>query len=811
MGAMTGSEAPRDDRETWQEDPVADAARATVDARGVVTRWSEGAHRLLGYPSDEVVGRSARRLVAAEPPAGTLRSLATRPQWNGTVTLVHRDGHRLTVKVLAHRRPPDEGGGRDGEWFLVAPRAGPPPPPEADALVMWAFTQSRSAMALYDTGLRLRRANAEMQQVLGLPEEAMQGLRVSDIVADPQSAGTEERMRRALETGEPQQTQVALRLAGDRTETVWTVSLVPLRDAGGQARGVLLSAYDMTEAHLARERLVLLNEASRRIGSTLDLARTAQELADVAVPDLADFATVDLLPSIEGGEDPPAGAPSSPVMLRRVASRSVLEGCPEAVVRQGAVAGYPEASPVAECLATGQPLIAAVTADGTAAWEQQSPERADRVRRYGFHSVLAVPMHARGITLGVATFSRHRNPEPFEQDDLLLAEEITARAAVCIDNARRFAHEHRTSLTLQSSLLPQRLPPQAAVEVASRYLPASPLAGVGGDWFDVIPLSGARVALVVGDVVGHGIQASAAMGRLRTVVRTLADVDLPPDELLTHLDDVVIHLSAEAEGTEGPAGVFGATCLYAVYDPVSRICTLARAGHPVPALVAQDGAAEFLDVPAGPLLGLGGLPFEATELELPEGSVLALYTDGLVEARGRDIDEGIDTLREVLARSGRSLEATCDAVLQELLPERPTDDVALLIARTRALDASHVATWDVPCDAAAVAGARRDACRQLAAWGLHEAATVTELVVSELVTNAIRYGAAPVQLRLIRNNNLICEVSDASSTSPHLRRARTFDEGGRGLLLVAQLTQDWGTRHTHTGKTIWAQQSLPAA
>ena len=571
-------------------------------------------------------------------------------------------------------------------------------------------------------------------------------------------------------------------------------------------RGVLLAAQDITEEHLARSRLALLNDASVRIGSTLDLARTAQELADVAIPRFADFVTVDLLPAIEGGDDPPTGAPLSPVMLRRVANQSVLPGCPEAVVEYGAVAAYPDDSAAAVCLATGRPLIREVTQPEMKKLANQVPERADRMRRFGFHSVLAVPMRARGITLGVATFSRHRRPEPFEQDDLLLGEEITARAAVCIDNARRYTRERRTSLALQSSLLPQRLPPQAAVDIASRYLPASTQAGVGGDWFDVIPLSGARVALVVGDVVGHGIQASATMGRLRTAVRTLADVDLPPDELLTHLDDLVIHWSAEADST---ADDIGATCLYAVYDPVSRRCALARAGHPVPALATPDGAVEFLEVPASPPLGLGGLPFEATEFELPEGSLLALYTDGLIEAGGRDIDEGLDALREVLARPAPSLESACDTVLQALLPDRPADDVALLMARTRALDTAHVATWDVPPDPSAVAETRKNVCRQLAAWDLDEAAFVTELVVSELVTNAIRYGGPPIQLRLIRDRNLICEVSDASNTAPHLRRARTFDEGGRGLLLVAQLTQEWGTRQTYAGKTIWAEQKLP--
>ncbi|MFH0172634.1 SpoIIE family protein phosphatase [Streptomyces cacaoi] len=818
MSAMTGSDPADDDRAARRSnDPVdgAGSARATVDPHGIVTGWSKGARRLLGYRSAEIVGRPAALLLAGEPPAQTLRSLRTLPRWNGAVRLLHRDGHRLTVDLLAHRREPEqEPDGEDvgaGEWFLVSSLALPVPPAQDDALVMWAFDRSPSATALYDTGLRLRRANADMERVIGLPEAAMQGLRVSEIVVDPEGDRTEQCMRRALETGEQQHLRQALHLVGHDRESIWTTSFTPVRDAEGTVRGVLLSAHDMTEEHLARERLALLNEASVRIGSTLDLARTAQELADVAVPRLADFVTVDLLPAIEGGDDPPTGPPTSPVMLRRVANQSVLEGCPEAVVEYGAVAVYPDESPAAECLAADRPLIRKVTEPAIGRWASQVPDRADRVRRYGFHSVLAVPMRARGITLGVATFSRHRRPEPFEQDDLLLGEEITARAAVCIDNARRYTRERRTSLTLQSSLLPQRLPPQAAVDVASRYLPASAQAGVGGDWFDVIPLSGARVALVVGDVVGHGIQASATMGRLRTAVRTLADVDLPPDELLTHLDDLVIHLSAEAERAADTDGGIGATCLYAVYDPVSRRCTLARAGHPVPALTTPDGTVEFLDVPAGPPLGLGGLPFEATEIELPEGSVLALYTDGLVEARGRDIDEGLDVLRATLARQTSSLEDTCDTVLQTLLPERPTDDVALLMARTRALDAAHVATWDVPSDPASVAETRKNACRQLDIWGMDEVAFVTELIVSELVTNAIRYGGAPIQLRLIRDRNLICEVSDASSTAPHLRRARTFDEGGRGLLLVAQLTQSWGTRHTYTGKTIWAEQELPAS
>ena len=345
------------------------------------------------------------------------------------------------------------------------------------------------------------------------------------------------------------------------------------------------------------------------------------------------------------------------------------------------------------------------------------------------------------------------------------------------------------------------------MEVASRYLPASAHVGVGGDWFDVIPLSGVRVALVVGDVVGHDIHASATMGRLRGAVRTLADIDLPPDELLTRLDDAVSRISAEMDAGRG--GDVYATCVYAVYDPVSRRCSLARAGHPPPALVTPDGVVSFLDLPAGPPLGLGLLPFESTEIELPAGSVLALYTDGLIESRDRDIDLGFDRLRRALARKEPSLETACDNVLADVLADGPADDVALLIARTHALNDDQVATWDLAADPSVVAGARQQVATLLTDWGLDDLAFVTELVVSELITNAIRYARSPIQLRLIHDRALICEVSDGSSTAPHLRQARAFDEGGRGLLLVSQLTQRWGSRQTPQGKTIWAEQALP--
>ncbi|GCB47503.1 SpoIIE family protein phosphatase [Streptomyces sp. NL15-2K] len=790
-------------------------ARATVGENGIVTGWNDGAEHLLGYAAEEILGRPAASLLAEEPPPRDLPPFAQLPRWHGTLALRHRDGRRIESGVLAHHHTTPEQGG--GEWLVFSPLSGQEPDPADETLVRWSFTQSPCcAQALYDTRLRLRRANEDMQRAVALTEAEMRGLRVTEIVDNEAGERAEQAMARVLETGDPQYDENYLRATGETHEHAWSVFMAPLRDQEGRIQGVSLSAHDMTEQHWARKRLQLMTEAGRRIGTTLDVTRTAQELADVAVPELADFISVDLLASLdEPYEQPPAAAGS--LTLRRIAHQSVYPGVPEAAVALGEVDEYPEGSPPVESLRSGRAVLHAVTAPAITEWIVQRPVRASRVRDFGIHSVMTVPLSARGTTLGVAVFLRHRHPDAFQQDDLVLAEELASRAAVCIDNARRYTRERGTAVTLQRSLLPQSMPEQAAVDVASRYLPAGAQAGVGGDWFDVIPLSGARVALVVGDVVGHGVHASATMGRLRTAVRTLADIDLPPDELLTHLDDMVGRLSTEAERAEwaardgGASGDVGATCLYAVYDPVSRRCTLARAGHPPPAVVSPDGTVELLDLPVGPPLGLGGLPFEAAEVELLEGSLLALYTNGLVESRddgaGQDIDDGIARLRRALASPAASLDILCDAVLASVLPQRPSDDVALLVARTRGLDTDRVASWDVAPEPAAVAEARKNAVAQLEAWGLTEAVFVTELVVSELVTNAIRHAEAPIQLRLIHDRSLICEVSDGSSTAPHMRRARTFDEGGRGLLLVAQLTNRWGTRPTPKGKTIWAEQN----
>ncbi|WP_369251461.1 SpoIIE family protein phosphatase [Streptomyces sp. R41] len=776
-------------------------ARAVIDGNGTLVLWNEGARRLLGYAPEEVEGRPAADLL--DPGSGeSVLSEPTGNRWSGTLPLRHRDGRTLSVWLLAHRRE------TKGEWLLVTPLEGEDRRAYDDPLIRAVLTQSPCAMAIYDERLRLYGINDAMAEVIGLPEARVRGLRISEIGGQRESERLEENLYGVLVSGEGRDVEVYMRTGGRDRPHAWMARIAPLTDADGRVRGVCLAAHDFTEQYRARERLQLVNEASVRIGSTLDVTRTAQELADVCVPTLADFVSVDLLDPPEHGGEHHSEPPSTPITLRRAAHRSVNPGSPEAVVTLGAVDVYPASSPQADSLIAGRTIVAPDATTSLEEWLAWDKRRSERIAKYGIHATMSVPIRARGQTLGVAVLTRFRQPGSFTYDDVLLAEEVTARAAVCIDNARRFSRERETALALQRSLLPQSLPRTAALEAASRYLPAA-RAGVGGDWFDVIPLSGMRVAMVVGDVVGHGIQASATMGRLRTAVRTLADIDLAPDELLTHLDDLVVRLSEDA-GVEGTTGEVGATCLYAVYDPVSRRSTFARAGHPAPYIVPPDGPPRQIELPAGPPLGLGGLPFESVELELREGTVLALYTNGLIESRGRDLDVAHQLLSRALEQSSQSLEWACHAILQALLPVGGApDDIALLLARTHGLPPSQVATWDIPADPALVAPIRKQVADQLDVWGLSEATFTAELVVSELVTNAIRYGEPPIRLRLIHDaRTLIFEVSDSSHTAPHLRRAKTYDEGGRGLLLVAQLTQRWGSRHTAEGKTIWAEMSL---
>ncbi|MFF4303028.1 SpoIIE family protein phosphatase [Streptomyces sp. NPDC001601] len=642
---------------------------------------------------------------------------------------------------------------------------------------------------------RLMLANDEAQRLLDLPADA-ERRRILDLGLDPETATLIASGRVATDE---------VHLVKDR---LLAVNQRPIEVRGGPP-GSVITLRDSTElralsgrAEVARERLNMLYDAGVGIGTSLDVTRTAEELAELAVPRFADYAAIDLYEAVLKGEEPKPGD-----ALRRVACTGIRKDAPLYPV--GERFQFVPSSPQGRSLLSGESVVEPRLREAPG-WRAQDVELTGQILEFGIHSLITVPLRAGNMVLGVANFCRSEKPAPFDTEELALAEELVARAAVSIDNARRYTREHSMAVTLQRSLLPRSLPAQSALDIAYRYLPAQ--SGVGGDWFDVLPLSGARVALVVGDVVGHGLHAAATMGRLRTAVHNFTALDLQPDELLGLLDELVSRIDQDEtseDDADTTAAISGATCLYAIYDPVSRRCTVARAGHPPPALVGPDGGVEFADVPAGPPLGLGGLPFETAELDLAPGSSLVLYTDGLVEDRQRDIDEGLELLAGALeSAAGDTPDETCAAVL-ERLPARPSDDVALIVARTRALGADRIAEWQVPADPAAVSEVRSRVTLQLADWDLDELSFTTELILSELVTNAIRHGRAPIGVRLLRDRTLICEVSDGSTTSPHLRYAASTDEGGRGLFLVAQMAERWGTRYTPAGKVIWAEQPLP--
>jgi hypothetical protein len=414
-------------------------------------------------------------------------------------------------------------------------------------------------------------------------------------------------------------------------------------------------------------------------------------------------------------------------------------------------------------------------------------------------SMLTLPLAARGTVLGVLTLLRDAHRPAFDEADASYLRELAARAALSIDNARLHRMEARTAITLQRSMLPSRPPRIPGVQVAHRYLPGDRRAEVGGDWFDAVQLPGSRVALVVGDVMGHGLHSAVAMGRFRTAMQTLAALDLPPGQILRHLDNLSQRLGDDHL----------ATCLYAVYDPIARTCTIASAGHVPPVLVHPDGRGELLEIPSGAPIGVGGVPFAAREVKVTDGSMLVLCTDGLVEMRGGDIGDGLAALCGDIVDPRRSPDEVCDTVLERLHTEDRGDDLALLIARFDGIPPQDVISWSLALDASEVRRARSLVHDQLTRWGLAELSEQTELLVSELVTNALRVAKGSVELQLMRVGKLLVEVSDDDHNLPSLEPSELLDEEGRGLGLVSQLASRWGTSRKAVGKVVWFELPLP--
>jgi GAF domain-containing protein/anti-sigma regulatory factor (Ser/Thr protein kinase) len=679
------------------------------------------------------------------------------------------------------------------------------------------FSQFPSGLHILDTQLRLLRFNSSAKNRERFPLEGRIGHSMKEILRDfdidEHTIETAYRLARSvLETGEPvHDFEGRARTFSDpRFEAVFSVSWFRLQDPdGGRVLGVAAVLTDITEQLRAQQRLRLLDRAGTRIGATLDIVRTAQELADAAVPELADVVTVDLLDPVLSGEAPARGESLERLPLRRVGYRSGLDQPDRGLAGVGQISGASLGAQLRHSLADLRPqLVRALDRDPE--WLAADPDQVRRLLAVGVHSLMAVPLTARGVVLGLVCLYRCRDPLAYEEGDLVLAAQLAARAALCLDNARLYARELSAARILRLSLRPAEVPEHAALETAQSYVPS----GSGGDWFDVIQLSGARVALVVGSTSGRSIQAAAAMGELRAAIRALSGLDLLPDELLSRLHDLVARLGGERRSAAraGPeVEPWRATCLYTVYDPVSRRYSMARAGdQPAPAVVGPDGSAELVHLPEGRALGEGVADYTTVVRTLPEGSVITLYNAALIEnSSTEERRRRLDRLREVLAPEGRSLQEACDIILEARSRGRSAHDAVLLLARTRVLDADHLASWVLPNDPAAVSRARRLVAEQLDRWGLEELGFSTELVVSELVTNAVRYSNGPVALRLIRDRALICEVADEAATSPQLRRADDADEGGRGLFIVSQVTQRWGYRPSRRGKAIWTEQALP--
>ncbi|MFF4908221.1 SpoIIE family protein phosphatase [Streptomyces sp. NPDC001260] len=659
-------------------------ASVVLDAEGRIVLWSPQAEELFGYPAREALGQYAARIMVHEQHLDLVIKLfadvmVTGQSWAGAFPIRRKDGSTRLVEFRNMRLLDDR-----GDVYalgLCADRSTVRRLERDVALSTRMIAQSPIGLAVLDIDLRYVSVNPALERLNGVPAEKHIGRSMREVLPHLDVDAIEAAALDVLRGGRPlvDQLTVGRTPADPAREHAWTISLYRLEDAVGTVLGVAAMVVDVTEQHragveaeAARRRLAVIADATTRIGTTLELERTARELAEVAVPELADVAAVDLLDAVVAGRRSIFG-PTEPAVIRALAVRADDE--PEALRAAdppGQVARYGPERLVTECVRTGRPVMLARVEEADLPRIARSAEAAELLARAGVHSYLAVPLIARGEVLGALDLKRTRNAQPFTEDDLLLARELASRAAVQIDNARWYQNARDTALTLQRSLLPSHPPVTGGLEVASRYQPAGATSEVGGDWFDVIPLDGGKTALVVGDVMGSGITAAATMGRLRTATNTLASLDLDPARLLEHLDRITEDLDHSI-----------ATCVYAVHDPALRQCRIANAGHLPPVRLREGRPPELLELPTGAPLGVGGVAFSTTTVDLGPGDRLVFYTDGLVETRQHPLDERLDALLSLLDGPDRPLEEVCDLLLRTLHQPDNSDDVALLIARVQ--------------------------------------------------------------------------------------------------------------------------------
>ncbi|WP_236245910.1 SpoIIE family protein phosphatase [Streptomyces sp. CC210A] len=828
-------------------------AVVVVDRDGRVSHWSTGARRLFGPDRSEAVGRPADELL---PVSGLLDGgLGDDPYaaWRAAGTAAAPGPHRAAPAVPRARPAPDQVPGADGApgqaagraqgpgtasgrslapgsgaWYGGAPGDEPCPVsgrarlpgPGGDRtdVLWWAYPLAgpgtgrllvlAADAARYGGDLEVAPGFALHTEFDGSDELAA---RLPEILPSTSVGEATRIVDQILEQGYP-----VLEFSHRHRIPVtpdWGVPRRPGRrpqrttplgeGSAAQAAAAAEAAGDLEYAAV-RERLEFLNEVSSRIGSSLDLARTIQEVSTAVVPRFTDVAGTYLREQVVAGEGFPEGPPDATTMWHRVAVEHVDEpGRWDDVIPVGEAMPFPVHTPFFQCMTTGEPvLVPRISEQAGTAIAAQFEKRDIRPLITG-RSMLVVPLKARTVVLGFMILLRHPGRAPFDDMDRVTGAELAARAGLVLDNARMYTHQENVAETLQDSMLPKvpaRLP---GCDTATRYLPGTLLGRVGGDWFDTVKLSGARTALVVGDVMGHGIHSAAMMGQLRTAVQTMAGLDVPPAQLLRKLDDLAQRLGEH----------YLATCLYAVYDPVAGVLELANAGHVPPVLVrAADGRSELLDLPPGAPVGVGGVPFEAVRVPVEPGDRLVMCTDGLVEMRGEDIGVGLATLCESAAHPAASMDDACDTVIRALARRGGRkDDVALLMARLNGVPADDVARWRLDAEPRSVRQARELVRAQLAEWRLDPLADTLQLLVSELVTNALRHSGSrrPVDVRLVRTESLMCEVADGGRTLPALRDAGPDDEAGRGLHVLNALAQEWGTGRAGDGTAVWFELPLP--
>ncbi|MFF7238030.1 SpoIIE family protein phosphatase [Streptomyces collinus] len=686
---MTADSLPADDDEHSPEPPrptglldVLSVAAVVLDTTGRIVFWTPQAEELFGYTAEDVLGKyAAQMLIRPEHLQAVVglftEVLETGRGWAGAFPVLHKDGSSRLTEFRTMRLLDDVG---DVYALGIAADHSRLQRVETDlALCERLINQSPIGLALLDPDLRYLLVNPALERIDGIPAEEHIGQPLAQAVPFLDVNTVESALRQVLTTGTPllDQYHVGRPPVDPDHEHAWSLSFYRLEDPGGRVLGAAVSVVDVTERHhaaaeadRARRRLALIADASTRVGTTLEVEQTARELADICAPVLADVVAVDVLDhalAFRRVRRPENG----PELFRALALKAAH---PTVALRAadppGDLAAYDGDRLVTLCVHTGRPVLVRHVGARDLPRIARDAEAGALLARAGVHSYLAVPLIAHGEVLGALDLKRTRNPLPFDEDDVVLAGELAGRAAVAIDNARWFQSVRNTALTLQRSLLPDHSPHHTGLELASRYQPAQATSEVGGDWYDVIPLAGDKTALVVGDVMGNGIDAAATMGRLRTATCAYADLDLEPAAVLQHLDKITCDLEH-----------YIVTCLYAVFDPHTGRCTLANAGHMPPALARPGRPARFLDLPAGAPLGVGGIAFEATTTELVPDDLLVLYTDGLVETRQHPIDDRLAVLLGFLDEPARPLEQTCDLLLYGLRHPDDHDDVALLVAR----------------------------------------------------------------------------------------------------------------------------------